>query len=67
MKNKLEQELTKYTNVNILPHDHKYVKSSLIYNMGFGLLRIKTDDVQQVWKNLAEYNYFNEFFYIIPI
>lgn len=45
MKNKLEQELTKYTNVNILPHDHKYVKSSLIYNMGFGLLRIKTDDV----------------------
>lgn len=66
MKNKLEQELTKYTNVNILPHDHKYVKSSLIYNMGFGLLRIKTDDVQQVWKNLAEYNYFNEFFTLFP-
>lgn len=66
MKTKLEQELIKFSNVNILPPNHKYVKSSLIYNMGYGLMRIKTDDVQQVWNNLVEYNYFNEFFTVFP-
>ena len=66
MKNKLEQELTKYTNVNILPPNHKYVKSSLIYNMGYGTIRISTDNVQLVWKNLVEYNYFGEFFTLFP-
>lgn len=66
MNNELKQELTKYTNVNILPYNHEYVKSSLIYNMGHGMLRIKTDDVQQLWKNLVEYNYFNEFFTLFP-
>ena len=66
MNNKIERELTKFTSVNILPPNHKYVKSSLIYNMGYGLMRIKTDDVQQVWTNLVEYNYFNEFFTLFP-
>lgn len=66
MNNRIERELTKFTSVNILPPNHKYVKSSLIYNMGYGLMRIKTDDVQQVWTNLVEYNYFNEFFTLFP-
>lgn len=66
MNNRIERELTKFTSVNILPPNHKYVKSSLIYNIGYGLMRIKTDDVQQVWTNLVEYNYFNEFFTLFP-
>lgn len=66
MNNRIERELTKFTSVNILPPNHKYVKSSLIYNIGYGLMRIKTDDVQQVWTNLVEYNYFNEFFALFP-
>ena len=66
MNNRIERELTKFTSVNILPPNHKYVKSSLIYNMGYGLMRIKTDDVQQVWTNLVEYNYFGEFFTLFP-
>ena len=66
MNNRIERELTKFTSVNILPPNHKYVKSSLIYNMGYGLMRIKTDDVHQVWKNLVEYNYFGEFFTLFP-
>ena len=66
MNNRIERELTKFTSVNIIPPNHKYVKSSLIYNMGYGLIRIKTDDVQQVWTNLVEYNYYNELFTLFP-
>lgn len=66
MNNRIERELTKFTSINILPPNHKYVKSSLIYNMGYGLIRIKTDDVQQVWTNLVEYNYYNELFTLFP-
>lgn len=64
--NNIMQELNKFTSVDILPPDHKYVKSSLMYNISYGLFKIKTDNVQLVWKNLVEYNYFNEFFTIFP-
>lgn len=60
------QELNKFTSVIMLPPNHKYVKSSLIYNIGYGTIRIKTDNVQLVWENLVEYNYFNEFFTLFP-
>lgn len=52
--------------VNIVPHDNKYAKSFIIYNMAHGFLKIKTDNVDLVWNNLVKYNYGNHLFTLFP-
>lgn len=52
--------------VNIVPHDNKYAKSFIIYNMAHGFLKIKTDNVDLVWNNLVKYNYGKHLFTLFP-
>lgn len=52
--------------VNIVPHDNKYAKSFIIYNMAHGFLKIKTDNIDLVWNNLVKYNYGKHLFTLFP-
>lgn len=52
--------------VNIVPHNHKYAKSCLQYNIAHGFFKIRTDNVDLVWEKLVKYNYSKELFTLFP-
>lgn len=51
---------------NIVPHNHKYAKSCLQYNIAHGFFKIRTDNVDLVWEKLVKYNYSKELFTLFP-